>query len=76
MQLAACCQDKNTLEASLQKEKACAQSRITDLEHKLKELTDLIACKVKDATVAREAQAAMNAEMNSYRTLLEHQERQ
>ena len=64
------------METAFEKEKTCAQARITDLEHKLNELTDLVAAKVKDATLAREAQVALNTEIGAYRSLLEKQESQ
>ncbi len=71
--MASCCNERSNLEQALCKEKQCAQTRITDLETKLNQLTELIACKVKDATIAREAQVNLNTEIAAYKALLDQQ---
>ncbi len=64
-------QQKAALEQALNQEKASGQAKISDLERRLRELTDCVMNKMTECNGARDIQMSLKAEINSYKSLLE-----
>lgn len=71
--LASMTNENNALKRDLDTERANAQARIRDLNARAEELQNQLMDKLKDFTDARDAQASLRAEIETYRRLLEQE---
>ena len=74
-QLAACNSQKCSLESALNCEKERARNHIRGLEKKISDMNEQVIAKAKDITNAREAQVTLQTEINTYKTLLDQDQR-
>ena len=75
LQLAACNSQKCALESALNCEKERARNHIRGLEKKIFDMNEQVIAKAKDITNAREAQVTLQTEINTYKTLLDQDQR-
>jgi hypothetical protein len=74
-QLSSACQCNQQLQQSLQGEKSLAAKNMRELECKVLGLQDSIMLKVREVSAAREVQTALRSEIESYKILLEREEK-
>lgn len=66
---------RQALEDALNQEKLKAHNTIKDLERKLREHQDAILAKIQECNHARDLSVALKQEIESYRALLDGEER-
>ena len=65
-----------TAENALNAERARGQAACRDLERRLRELQEAMMAKVAECSGARDAQLSLKTEIDTYKTLIDAEERQ
>ncbi|CAD5117978.1 DgyrCDS6718 [Dimorphilus gyrociliatus] len=74
-QLQACRAENENLRRALEQERARCAEKIAELERKLTQLQEELMCKLRECNAAKEAQATLKHEIDTYRALLENEEK-
>lgn len=74
-QLQACRAENENLRRALEQERARCAEKIAELERKLAQLQEELMCKLRECNAAKEAQANLKHEIDTYRALLENEEK-
>ena len=75
LQHSGCQRTRAALEDALNQEKQRAHNQIKDLERRLREHQDAILAKIQECNHARDLAVALKQEIDSYRALLDGEER-